>query len=214
MSVTTALLPLTLTERLLLDEDLAVPATWDEFLELLPLCPYRIEYNQDTILSFMGYASENHELLVLNIARLLQKILTAEEYTCFGSNLALHIPDRAKRYFNADCTVVKGDTERVALGENMYAVANPALLVEVLSPSTRNFDESVKINLYRKIPSLQQIITIDSTALHVFLQTRVGDSPDWMLRDYSDPTDAFPVLGQGSIALSELYRKVDIVPFS
>lgn len=210
MPATTPLLPLTLTERLLLDEDLAVLATWDEFLELLPHCPYRIEYNQDTILSFMGFASENHELLALNIALLLHKILTAEEYTFFGSNLALHIPDRARRYFNADCTVVKGDTERVALGKNMYAVANPVVLVEVLSPSTRNFDESVKINLYRKIPSLQQIITIDSTALHVFLQTRVGNSPDWMLRDYSDPTDAFPVLGQGSIALSELYRKVDL----
>lgn len=210
MSGTNTLLPLALTERLLLDEDLAVPATWDEFLELLPHCPYRIEYNQDTILSFMGFASENHELLVAEMIRLLGNLLAGDGYKVTGSNLALHIPDRPKRYFNADCTVVKGDTERVALGKNMYAVANPVVLVEVLSPSTRNFDESVKINLYRKIPSLQQIITIDSTALHVFVQTRVGNSPDWMLRDYSDPTDAFPVLGQGSIALSELYRKVDL----
>lgn len=57
---------------------------------------------------------------------------------------------------------------------------------------------------------LQQIITIDSTSLHISLQTRVNDSSDWLLRDYTDPTDAFPVLSQGSIALSELYRKVSL----
>lgn len=208
MSISAATLPLTLSERLPLGERLVVPASWDEFLYWLPRCPYRIEYHNHEILSFMGYASEDHEKLVLNIARLLQNVLDEERYECFGSNLALHIPDGTKRYFNADCTVVEGATARVLLTNNMYAVANPTLLVEVLSPSTRAFDMETKIPRYRLIPSLQQIIIIDSTEMWVVNQVRVADSAEWRLQDFFLPTDSIPVLNQAQIALDEIYRKV------
>jgi hypothetical protein len=54
------LLPKTLQERLKLDEILEVPATLDEYFELLPDCEYRLDYSDGKIIA-MGYASLTHE---------------------------------------------------------------------------------------------------------------------------------------------------------
>ena len=133
-------LPTTLTARLDLAEELRVPASWEEFLAILPDCPYRIEYDQGQIFSFMGYATENHETLVAGIIQLLGQIFQDKELRISGSNLALHVPDSGKNYFNADCAVIRGSSEKIPLRGSMYAVANPLLLVEVLSESTINYD--------------------------------------------------------------------------
>ena len=54
----------------------------------------------------------------------------------------------------------------------MTAVANPILLVEVLSAFTKDHDLGRKFRNYRKIPSLQQILFIESTERLVVSHTR------------------------------------------
>ena len=148
------------------------PASWDEFLDLVEECEYRIEFSNGNIISYMGYASELHENIVGEIIRLIGNVLTNADYKVSGSNLALHIPGFDKKYFTADCAVVKGPSEKVALRGNMTAVANPILLVEVLSISTSDYDLTFKSRNYRKIPSLQQILFVDSTEMHIASHTR------------------------------------------
>lgn len=62
-----AKMPVTLKERIELGEELRIPATWDEFLNMPGNCEYRIEYDEGEIISFIGYATELHEKLMLKI---------------------------------------------------------------------------------------------------------------------------------------------------
>jgi Uma2 family endonuclease len=197
--------PVTLTERLEYGPELRIPATRSAFLDLLEECEYRIEYDEGEIISFTGYANDLHEKLVIKIGHLLISVLNEDFFDVYGSNLALHIPGFVRRYYNADCAVVKGETEKVTLRGDMTAVANPVLLVEVLSRSGRDFYLNRKFRNYKKIPSLQQVLFIEITERKVVSHQRQND---WQPKTFSTSGDRVPVLGEGAVSLDELYRKV------
>jgi Uma2 family endonuclease len=204
-----AKLPLTLDERMKLGKELRIPASWEEFLDMLEECEYRIEYEQDEIISFMGFGTPNHEKIIAKLNQLLLNLLNEDLFNVFSSNLAIHIPDFVRRYYNADVAVVKGDNETVVLRGGMVAVANPVLIIEVLSASTRIFDGNVKLKNYRKIPSVQQILYLESAEMLVTSYTRVSTN-EWRLLEYSTKTDEVPILEEGKIKLSDIYNKVKI----
>lgn len=199
--------PVTLDERLEYGEELRIRASWEEFLDLLDECEYRIEYDEGEIISYMGYATEEHETLVGEMIRLLGNLLSDMAYRVNGSNLALHIPGLVNRHYNADCVVIKGGSEKITLRGDMTAVANPILIVEVLSPSNRDFDLNRKFKNYKKIPALQQVLFIDSAERKVISHSR---HDDWTPKIFDREGDTVSVLDAGTIALEEIYRKVVI----
>lgn len=207
--------PTTLTERFEYEEVLRVPASFEEFLDLLETCEYRIEYDNGEIISFMGFGTEAHEKLTMQIGRLLGNLLNEDVYSVYGSNLALHIPGFKYRYYNADCAVVKGASEKVTLRGSMASTANPVLLVEVLSPSTVDFDLGRKLNNYFKIPSLQQVLILETEGeAAVQSYTRHNGGDEWLRRNFTSPTDEIPVLNEGKLLLSNIYKNVNLLPAS
>ena len=88
-------------------------------------------------------------------------------------------------------------------------ITNPKLIVEVLSPSTADFDYGGKFALYRRLPSLEEYILIaqDRPNVDVFLKT-----PDarWLLTSY-EGLQATAKLDSLDIALplAELYAGVE-----
>lgn len=205
MEATQLLLPTDIEGRLALPTQLRVRASWEEFLELLPECAYRVEYDQHEMISFMGYATEQHEALVLNLAFILKTLLTPQQYQCYASNLALHVPGQAKRYFNADLTVIEGSPQFKNLQGSMRAVTNPVLLVEVLSASTYDYDLATKASAYREIPSLQQLLFIDSESTHIISQIRQTDTQQWLLSEYRQTVDVVPLFNGATFRVWEAY---------
>ncbi|MEO1261073.1 MAG: Uma2 family endonuclease [Bacteroidota bacterium] len=201
-------IPKTLKERMELEEELRVPASFEDFLDLLEKCEYRIEYDEGQIISFMGYATRNHEIIVAHLIRLIGNLIDLELYSVFGSNLALHVPGFGKRYYNADCVVVKGEDEEVTLRGTMKAIANPVLIIEVLSASSYDFDLGGKFRNYKKIPSLQQVIYIDSTEMSVLTYTRYNGQDEWLLREFTDPAQEVPILSDGILNMADIYNKI------
>jgi Uma2 family endonuclease len=57
-----------------------------------------------------------------------------------------------------DVSVVCGKVERSPDDRN--AIANPALLVDVLSPSTAEYDRGEKLRHYQQLPSLQAVLLV------------------------------------------------------
>ena len=49
---------------------------------------------------------------------------------------------------------------------------NPALVAEVLSPSTMDFDQTEKLEEYRSVPSLRYILVLDQEQPRARLHTR------------------------------------------
>lgn len=205
----TTQIPRTLEERLKYGTELRIAASWEDFLEILPAAEYRVEYYGGEIISVMGQASDNHELIVAAIIKLISNLLDKDDaYYVYGSNLPLYAEGIAKNYYNADCTVVKGQAKKKEVLPGVKATTNPILLVEVLSPSTEQEDLSTKLHHYREIPSVQQLLFIHSTSMRVTSCTREPEQGGWLLRDFTAESEVCPVLGEGGFLLRDLYRKV------
>ena len=83
---------------------------------------------------------------------------------------------------------------------------NPVLVVEVLSPTTREYDLSLKAGFYRTIPSLQMLVFIDSESRYVQRQTR--QEKNWSLESMTDLEDVAWRFAEKSVTLGELYSGI------
>ncbi len=90
----------------------------------------------------------------------------------------------------------------------MTAVLNPKIIVEVHSDSTRDYDYGRKLNCYKQMPSVKQIIYIESVGKpHVSLFTRTNRPNEWLNNDFDALQEAFPVNGD-YVSMADLYLKI------
>ncbi|MBL7775223.1 MAG: Uma2 family endonuclease [Saprospiraceae bacterium] len=199
--------PGTLEERLALGPDMVrMPASWQEYLDLLEDCAYPIEYDNQEIV-FMSIASDLHEVLVMNIGTCLNNIFADMPHLAVrGSNRHIFIPEFEKDYA-PDAHVIEGEPAVHQLRKGLSANTNPWLVVEVLSPSTFVRDVKEKLPAYKKIASLRHILYIHQERPLVTVFNRVGESAVWETIDYDRLEDAFTVAGQ-AVVLSDVYKKV------
>jgi Uma2 family endonuclease len=85
-------------------------------------------------------------------------------------------PDRADTWYQADLVVTCAPPERGA-----RAIAEPGLIVEVLSRSTAAHDRGIKLTDYRRIDSVEQILVVASEDRHVEAWRRAADG--WTVQD-------------------------------
>ena len=87
-------------------------------------------------------------------------------------------------------------------------LTNPALLVEILSPSTEDYDRGKKAKLYRAIPSLLELLFIAQDSYEVELYRRQPDGT-WSPIEAKglEPEIALTSIGY-TLSLGELYEKV------
>jgi Uma2 family endonuclease len=86
-------------------------------------------------------------------------------------------------------------------------ITNPYIIVEILSPSTKNFDLSEKLPEYKLLDSLQQVIYINPKKVSVTTYTRTENPNSWINQDFYSLEDAIVVEGI-SVSLSDIYRKI------
>jgi Uma2 family endonuclease len=68
-------------------------------------------------------------------------------------------------------------------------LANPVIVFEVLSPSSRQDDMTVKKREYQAVPSIRRYVLIDNTRIWVTIHARPGEG-DW---------ETGPLLGAGAL---------------
>lgn len=78
--------------------------------------------------------------------------------------------------FYPDVTIVCGPPETVRYGM-LEAVANPAVVIEILSPSTEARDRGYKKEAYALIPSVREIVLVDEGKPHV--ERYIRDENGW-----------------------------------
>jgi len=105
-----------------------------------------------------------------------------------------------------DATVVR---ERPFVLPDGRTLLNPSLLVEVLSPSTADYDRGAKRRHYMRIPSFVEYLVIATNERRVEHHRRL-EPGQWLMRGYADETAviALPVLDT-SIVLADLYDRAD-----
>jgi len=181
--------------------------TPEEYLAMEREATAKHEYYQGEIFAMSG-ARLVHNRIVANLITALSNLLRDSSCEVYPSDLRLHIPETTL-FTYPDVLVICGKPEM--LDEKFDTVLNPTLLVEVLSPSTANYDRGNKAHLYRRIASLQHYLLVDSSSVYVGLESRTT-AATWTLRETTDSTTEIWLPGlEVVLPLSEIYRNVTIV---
>lgn len=154
----------------------------------------------------MSGASLAHNQLVGNLVRHLGNALEGSGCLALPSDMRVRIPLR-DRYVYPDVTIVCGSPE---LEGERDVLLNPRTVIEVLSPSTMDFDRGEKFAAYRSIPSLREVVFVSQDVRRLECYTRQPDD-SWLLREHRD--DATAPVGPLStpLPLRRIYDGVAII---
>ena len=163
------------------------------------------EYEDGLILAMSG-GSLNHSLIGGNVNTTLNNALREEDKGClvFNSDARVYI-EAANSFVYPDATVVCGDLETAAA--DPQAIANPLLIVEVLSASTSHYDRGNKFKKYQTLPSLREYVLIDQSqaVVDVFFK----ENEQWIVESSIGLSASVYLHALDiSLPLAELYRNV------
>lgn len=158
------------------------------YLELERQDTEKHEYYKGEIFNMSG-ASYEHNIIENNIRVTIGIFLKGKQCRPFGSNLRVSVQANTL-YTYPDILVICDEPKFI--DDAFDTVLNPTLIIEILSPSTANYDKGIKFELYRDIPSLKEYITVDSTKFHV-AQFIKNDDKTWTLHEFKTPEEAFSI---------------------
>jgi Uma2 family endonuclease len=144
------------------------PMTLDEFLRW----DDGTETHYELIGGFpvaMAPPAEAHRILAVRLVSRIDSALTARRPCNAQIEAGVIRPDRADTYFVADIAATCAPIE-----PRRQAIEDPFLIVEILSPSTERHDRRTKLPTYRQIPTMQEILFIDSDGIYAELHRRSG----------------------------------------
>jgi phenylacetic acid degradation protein len=178
--------------------------TIEDYQELEGASNLRHEYYKGTIFAMAG-ASSDHNRIIFNLSLLLGIMLRGSTCEVFPGDQRVHV-EANSLFTYPDLTIVCG-APVFYMDDNMN-LTNPAVIIEVLSPSTNKYDRGDKFKLYQSLPSLREYILVDSRSVLVeqFYKDR---SAEWVSRKYDQLTDNVTVETVGAgLLLAEIFRNV------
>jgi Uma2 family endonuclease len=180
--------------------------TPEEYLAAERAAEFKSEYYQGEVFALAG-AGSNHNIITANLMGLLYS-LKKKNCQVFPSDMRVHIPVNGL-YTYPDVSVTCG--ERQFLDSKKDTLLNPIILVEVLSPSTADYDRGKKFMLYRSIPTLQHYILIDSQTCHIEKYSK-NETGNWVLSETRD-TNAILTLEnlEVPLAVAHIYEDAEII---
>ena len=181
--------------------------TPEQYEEIEEQSEIRHEYYRGEMFAMAG-ATVPHILISGNIARALGNHFEDRPCTVYQSDLRVRI-NATGLYTYPDIVAVCGPAH-FAKAEKQTTLVNPILLVEVFSPSTEAYDRGKKLDHYKTIESLQEIVLVaqDQVLVHHFRRLEGQDAWLWTTLDKRDailPLDSIAC----EIPLSRIYARTD-----
>lgn len=153
----------------------------EEYLRLENDAFEKSEFIEGKIVMMAG-ATPNHNRIKENIIGEIYPVLKkGKSCKSYSSDQRIHIPaDSAYTY--PDIVIVCDPSKFAEFDRN--TIVNPSVIVEVLSPSTADYDRGLKLRLYRDIESLLEYVIIDSLSVQAEVWRR-NTNNQWVLADDS-----------------------------
>ena len=175
----------------------------EEYLQMENEALEKHEYYKGEIFAMSG-AGNRHNIIAINIILSLGNSLKGKSCQPYGSDMRIHIPGNTL-FTYPDISVVCGDIINADADEN--STTNPTVIIEILSPSTRNYDRGVKFMLYRAIPTLKEYILVEAESIHVE-QFAINKEGLWQLKEYSGKDDQLMLESLGvNLILKDIYDR-------
>ncbi len=130
--------------------------TWSDYLEYEDFSSEKHEYLDGEIYAMAGGTPE-HALLAGRVVTVLGAQLRRKACKVYTSDLRIRVMATGLTTY-PDVSVICGKVE-VDPTSKLTAI-NPTLLVEVLSPSTEDYDRGTKFEHYQQIPSLKEYVLV------------------------------------------------------
>lgn len=181
--------------------------TEQEYLTTERLATEKHEYFQGEIFAMSGASKAHNEIFTNALGEL---IIQLKGRTCrpYGSDFRINIP-RNTLYTYPDISFFCSDPQTLDAEDD--TATNPTVIIEILSASTRNYDQGEKFNLYREIDTLKEYILIDSQAIKVIKHSKNEDN-SWLLVEYKSIEDVFFIKSiDVELSLINLYDNVKFV---
>ncbi|HVB23733.1 MAG TPA: Uma2 family endonuclease [Ktedonobacteraceae bacterium] len=148
----------------------------------------------------MTGGTPDHSIIGANMNRILGEQLRKRPCIAYNSDVYVELADKV----NCLCPDVSVSCDR--RDRNATKVIHyPCFVAEVLSPSTKARDRGIKSELYQDIPTVQEILFIDTQVMRIQLYRRETDY--WTMRNFtqSDTIELTSVDVHFSVA--EVYEK-------
>jgi len=162
--------------------------TIEEYLQFEKDSPEKHEYYQSEIFTMAG-ADARHNVIFSNVFGELAYKLKGKPCKPYGSDLRIHVAQNTL-FTYPDISIICG--EIVPSPEDKDTATQPTVLIEILSPSTRQYEHGGKFKLYRDIPTLKEFILIDSEAIAIEAY-RLNQNNHWELQDYTSVNELFTI---------------------
>jgi Uma2 family endonuclease len=178
--------------------------TEEEYLRFEESSLEKHEYYKGEIFAMAG-ASENHNIIFVNLLSKLSALLKGKPCRPFGSDFRIHIPENTL-YTYPDISIICGKFPTPS-GD---PVKRPTVIIEILSGSTNRYDRSEKFRLYRDIPTLKEYILIDSESIMIEA-FRLNEKENWELEVYNSIQKELQVPSlELEIPLPEIYEATEL----
>ncbi len=135
---------------------------------------------EDGLIYMMAGGNEAHARIAMNLANYIGPKLRGTGCRPYGSDFATRTGERSVRF--PDLSIycnnpsAPGNDRKTLLGD-------PQVVFEVLSPSTSSYDQTVKLQEYRELDGIHEIVLVDPEAERVRLVRRTpsgGWTDDWL----------------------------------
>ena len=171
-----------------------------EYLRREARAATRHEY-VDGIVCEMAGASRNHVRLTKKLNAILDRTLGDGSCENLDQDVKVWIETR-RRYYYPDGTI---SCPPNFIDDENGIIDNPTVVIEVLSPSTRNLDRGPKFADYRTLPTFRDYVLVDSESQSVEVHSL--ENGGWQTRIYTEDKVLLPSVGI-EVELRELYRRV------
>lgn len=175
--------------------------TEEEYLFFEKTAPEKHEYFKGEVFAMAG-AGARHNVIFSKLFGELAYRLKGKPCRPYGSDFRIHIPENTL-YTYPDISIICG--EIIPSKADPDTAVQPTVLIEILSPSTRNYDQGIKFKLYREIPTLKEFITVDSESIGMEAY-HINSQGNWELRDLRSIKDTLTIkVVEVSLPLKEIY---------
>lgn len=176
----------------------------DEYFIMEESAECKSEYYHGEIFVMAG-ASVNHNLITSNVIISLGNSLQNASCLIFPSDIKVEM-DKDSHYAYPDISVVCGDIEYAENRDDI--IANPVVIFEILSESTKDYDRGSKFTAYRNITSLKDYILIDQYSIFVEHFFRQGEN-EWGLKVFKNISDRLHIRSVDAVLpLASVYKNI------
>jgi Uma2 family endonuclease len=157
--------------------------TLEEYLAIEDTAEERSEFYYGELFAMAG-GTLNHNLIVQNIATVIRNQIRLKGKSCktFTENVKLELI-KNNYYVYPDmmltCQPLDLQSKRI--------IQNPVLVAEVLSESTKGYDESTKKDYYLHLSTLNYYLLIEQDTPHIKLYSRRQN--EWVYQSFESLTD-------------------------